>query len=158
MVAKKTVSDPVAEILPQLTREMGWEKQLDLHSIFVSWDGLVGEEWRAYSRPLKIERGVLWLEVENSSWMQQFQYGKEELMVVLNSSLRLSRLKDIKMVLVKDQQRAGEEEQPKVTFRQLTPQQLAAIESQAACIADEQCREALVRFHYLAEVCRRPVE
>jgi hypothetical protein len=78
-------------------------------------------------------------------------------MALLNRSLRLSRLKDIKMMLVKDQQQAGEE-QPKITFRQLTSEQLAAIESQAACIADEQCREALVRFHYLAEVCRRPAE
>jgi hypothetical protein len=156
MVAKQTVSDPVADILPQLTREMGWEKQLDLHSIFVSWNGLVGEEWRAHSRPLKIERGVLWLEVENSSWMQQFQYDKGELMVLLNRSLKLSRLKDIKMMLVMDQQQAREEEQGKVAFRQLTSEQLAAIESQAACIIDEKCREALIRFHYLAEVCRRP--
>lgn len=158
MAAKKTISNPVADILPQLTRDMGWEKQLDLHSLFLTWDSLVDEEWRAHCRPLKIERGILWLEVENSAWMQQFQYAKVEMLALLNRALKLSRLKDIKMSLVKDGQVVGQEEAPRVAFRQLTPEQLAAIEAQAGCIADEPCREALVRFRYLAEVCRRQTE
>lgn len=159
MAAKKTISNPVAEILPELTRDMGWEKQLDLHSLFVSWDSLVDEEWRAHCRPLKIERGVLWIEIDNSAWMQQFQFAKVEMVALLNGALRLSRLKDIKMLLAKDGQLTGQgEEAPRVAFRQLTEEQLADIEAQAACIADEPCREALVRFRYLAEVCRRQTD
>ena len=158
MAAKKIISNPVADILPQLTREMGWEKQLDLHSLFVTWDSLVDEEWRAHCQPLKIERGVLWLEVENSAWMQQFQFAKVEMVALLNGALKLSRLKDIKMVLAKDGHLARPAEAPRVTFRHLTAEQLTDIETQAACIADEPCREALVRFRYLAEVCRRQRE
>lgn len=159
MAAKTPTSDPVGTILPHLSRDLGWEKQLDLHSIFISWDGLVEEEVRAHCRPLKIEREVLWLEVENSSWMQQLQYLKHELLQRLNRSLRLARLHDIKMTLGTGEPFAQKEEKvAKVSFRQLSAEELAAIERQAAGIADQQCREALVRFHYLAAVCRRREE
>ncbi len=158
----KTREIRISKVLPDLMHDKGWEKQLDLHSIFPRWQELVGEEVSLHAQPLKIERDVLWLEVENSSWLQQLQYQKLELLDTLNSCYRLSRLKDIKMVLPKgssggtvktDQQSASA-----IEFIKPSEEKIAAFQRQVACVADEQCREALMQFWYLAQACKRKTE
>jgi hypothetical protein len=146
----------IAGVLPLLLREMGWEKQLDLHSIFVGWREIVGEELYEHARPHKVERGVLWLEVDTSSWLQQLQFTKLDLLESLNRRLKLSTLRDIKMVLPKGRGFQQEEKPgPAVTFVPPSADKIAAFQRQVECIADEKCREALMQFWYLAEACKR---
>jgi len=152
--SKKKKEKDISGVLPTLMRERGWEKQLDLYSIFPCWQQLVGEDVSEHAHPLKIVRGTLWLEVENSSWLQHLQYQKIELLDILNQSLRLTRLSDIKMALP-----VGEKEGEKVPDRVVSfvpPQRdkIAAFEQQVGCIADEKCREALMQFWYLSQACK----
>jgi Dna[CI] antecedent, DciA len=153
---KKSVQqETVATVLPWLSRNMGWEKQLDLHSIFVNWREIVDTELREHAQPQKIERGVLWLEVENSSWLQQFQYAKLELLEILNRSLKRNSIKDIKMILPKgDVFTKADKPGPVVSFVRPSAAKIAAFQRQVECIADEKCREALMQFWYLAEACK----
>ena len=156
---KKNKKTDIAGLLPSILRDNGWEKQLDLHSIFPNWQKLAGKEFNEHARPLKIERGVLWLEVENSSWLQQFQYEKLDLLESLNRFLRLSTLTDIKMVLPKDEVwRKAPKPPPKVSFVRPSAEKVAAFQRQVECIADEKCRDALMQFWYLAEACKREKE
>ncbi len=159
---EKNNQNRISRLLPNLVHERGWEIQLDLHSIFPRWTELVGEEMNEHAQPLKIERGVLWLEVVNSSWLQQYQYEKLELLDTLNSFLRLSRLKDIKMVLSKGKkdktQTSDQKSGPAVRFVRPSEEKIAAFQRQVECIADEKCREALMQFWYLAEACKRKAE
>ncbi len=158
----KSNKESISQVLPNLLHEKGWEKQLDLHSIFPAWEELVGEEMSENARPLKIERGVLWLEVTNSSWLQQFQYEKMELLETLNRFLRLSSLKDIKMILPKGKTGNNEafEKKPDSTIEFIRPSEasIASFQQQVGCIADEKCREALMQFWYLAQACKRKTE
>ncbi len=155
----KSNKDSISLLLPSLLRDKGWEKQLDLHSIFPSWKELVRKELSENAQPLKIERGVLWLEVTNSSWLQQFQYEKMELLETLNRFLRLSSLKDIKMILPKG--KAGKNKEPDqetdstIEFVRPSEEKIASFQRQVGCIADEKCREALMQFWYLAQACKR---
>ena len=159
MVGKKKHSSVnVSTLLPGLVRNKGWEKQLDLHSIFPEWEKLANEDFAEHARPLKIERDVLWLEVENSSWLQQFQYGKYELLADLNDFLRLGRLKDIKMVLPSRQDKLSfnpDKKGPPVHFERPSPEKVDAFQQQVNCIEDEKCREALMQFWYLANACKK---
>jgi hypothetical protein len=152
----------ISRLLPSLLHDKGWEKQVDLHSIFPRWNELVGEEVSDHAQPLKIERGVLWLEVANSSWLQQLQYEKIPLLEKLNLFLRLSSLKDIKMVLPKGKGKkvAGEEHgaASAIEFVQPSEEKIAAFQRQVECITDEKCREALMQFWYLAQACKRKTE
>jgi len=152
----------ISRMLPGLVQDKGWEKQLDLHSIFPRWQELVGEEVDRHTQPLKIERDVLWLEVENSAWLQQLQYQKLELLDTLNSCFRLSRLKDIKMVLPKGSAgksaKSDQQSAPVIEFIKPSEEKIAAFKSQVECIADEKCREALMQFWYLAQACKRKTE
>ncbi|TKB23997.1 DUF721 domain-containing protein [Desulfopila sp. IMCC35006] len=158
----KSNQNRISRVLPSLLQDKGWEMQLDLHSIFPRWQELVGEEVSMHAQPLKIERDVLWLEVENSSWLQQLQYQKLELLDTLNSCFRLSHLKDIKMVLPKGS--SGKTGNPdkkstsRIEFIKPSEEKVAAFQRQVACIADEQCREALMQFWYLAQACKRKTE
>ena len=160
--SKKSKQSKISRLIPSLLHDKGWEKQIDLHSIFPRWKELVGEEMNEYAQPLKIERGVLWLEVANSSWLQQLQYEKLELLDTLNRFLRLSSLKDIKMVLPKG--RTGKtktsdlESVPAIKFVKPSEEKIAAFQRQVECIADEKCREALMQFWYLAQACKRKTE
>lgn len=152
---KQSGNNNIAEVLPRVSRDNGWERQLDLHSVFPNWGKLAGEEIAEHARPLKIEKAVLWLEVENSAWLQQIQYVKPELLERLNDFLKLSTLKDIKMVLPKSEWRQAPPSSPKVTFVRPNPEKIAQFQRQAECVADEKCREALIQFWYLAEACKR---
>ncbi len=146
----------ITAVLPWLSRNKGWEKQLDQHSIFVKWAEIAGEEFSEHAQPLKIERGVLWLEVENSSWLQEFQFAKMELLANLNRSLRLTSIRDVKMVLPKGNVfKKQVSSAPAITFVRPGTEKIAAFQRQVECIADENCREALMQFWYLAEACKR---
>lgn len=144
----------IATVLPDLVRERGWEKQLDLHSVFTRWHELVGEEVGEHAKPLKIVRSTLWVEVENSSWLQQLQYQKMELLDILNQSLRLSRLNDIKLILPVAKKEGKQVVERQVTFVKPDEKKVAAFEQQVSCIADEKCRDALMQFWYLSQACK----
>ncbi len=154
---KKSDNDnTISGVLPRLSRNMGWQKQLDLHSIFINWKEIVGEDFKDHAEPQKVERGVLWLEVENSSWLQHFQFAKMELIESLNRRLKLNSIKDIKMVLPKGEVKKNlEKPGPVVTFVRPSAAKISAFQRQVECIADEKCREALMQFWYLAEACKR---
>jgi hypothetical protein len=159
---KKSKQNKISRLIPSLLQDKGWEIQLDLHSIFPRWKELVGEEMSEYAQPLKIDRGVLWVEVANSSWLQQLQYEKLELLDILNSCFRLSSLRDIKMVLPKGgtgkTEISAHESAPVIKFVKPSEEKIAAFQQQVECIADEKCREALMQFWYLAQACKRKTE
>ncbi len=152
----KSNQNELSQLLPNLMQDKGWEIQLDLHSIFPRWKEIVGDEMNEHAQPLKIERGVLWLEVENSSWLQQYQYEKLELLDTLNSCFRLSKLYDIRMVLPKGKTgKVDKKPLSSVEFVRPSEEKIAAFQRQIEGIADEKCREALMQFWYLAQACKR---
>ena len=152
---KKAGQPAVADILPGLVRQNGWEMQLDLHSIFGNWEKVVDQETAQHCRPLKISRGTLWLEADNSAWLQQLRYQKQQLLEAINGSLKKSRIEDIKYVLPKGDDVQKVSDSKPVRF---IPPQAPLIDSfrnQISTIEDEECREALFRFWYLAHACRK---
>lgn len=156
---KRDNQSSLADVLPDLLQDKGWLKQLDLHSIFPRWKELVGGDLGNYAKPLKIEREVLWLEVENSAWLQQFQYEKMGLLEELNRHLRLGKLKDVKMLLPKgkSQNNSLNEHQngSSIIFEQPSEKSIAVFQQQIESILDEKCRESLMRFWYLAQACKK---
>jgi hypothetical protein len=155
--AKKD-GEHIARFLPSLVRQKGWEKQLDLHSIFQCWSDLVDEDVHQHARPLKIERGILWLEVESSGWLQQLQYQKLEILDRLNEYLSRGRIDHIKMVLPlkkeKNPYEAGGDSGPAIEFSPPPQDEVAGFRDLISSIGDEACREALMQFWYLANACK----
>lgn len=140
--------------MPDVVRHHGWEMKLDMHSFFPKWNKVVGKQVSECSRPLKIVKNILWLEVENSAWMQQLQFEKAQILEDINKTLKISRIRDIKFILPDESDKVEPQEQ-KLTFVSPDPLDLHAFEKQAAIIEDEEARDALVRLWYLSKACRK---
>jgi hypothetical protein len=159
MMKKPSGSKPLGRVLPSMVEDQGWAKQLDLHAIFPRWPDLVGPEIRDHARPLKIDREVLWLEVENSSWLSQLQYSKLEILDAVNKILRLGRIRDVRMILPKKTEKnpyyEGPPPGPVIRYETPPSEEVERFQLQAETIKDDACREALVQFWYLATACKR---
>ena len=143
----------VSTLLARITNEQGWRQQLDTHSLFLHWDKLVDKTTSTHVRPLKIVGNVLWLEVANSAWMQQLQFQKIQLLELVNKSLRLSRLEDIRFTLSDNKPEARSK--PTVHFIQPNPAAQDSFQKQIAGIEDEKIREALMSLWYQSHSCQR---
>ncbi len=149
----------VDEIVAELIRANGWEKQLELYSLFPRWPELVSEDAGEHSRPVRIDRDILWLEVENSAWMTHFQYEKYEMLDAVNAILRIGRIRDIKMALPKKEQSfvpIGKDRGPTVVYSPPSPKEIELFQKKLdGLIEDDACRESLEHFWYLAHACKR---
>jgi len=145
----------ITGVLPGVVREKGWAVKLDMHSFFPIWEKVVSGNAAACSRPLKIVKDVLWLEVENSTWMQQLLFEKMQILDDINATLKLSRIRDIKFVLPQDGNSSKGEEAGEISFVPPDPEAVRKFEQQVSVIEDDASREALMRLWYLSKACRR---
>lgn len=144
----------MAAILPGVVRDRGWQTQIELHSIFPHWADVVDETTASHTTPLKIVKGTLWVEVENSAWLQQIQYQKMFLIESINNFLRDAKIRDIRFVLPQIEKKEHDEKS-QVRFIAPPPDEVRRFEEQAACIEDEAARDALIRLWYLSKACVR---
>lgn len=150
-----TALQGLAALLPQLSKERNWEEQLDLHSVFVHWHELLGHEIADHCRPLKIVRNVLWVEVENSAWLQQLQFQTVQLLEILNKSLQISALEGLRFCVAEKEEDKEKNKKPTLRYVQPPAKDVAAFERQVESIADPDARDSLVRFWYLSQACRK---
>ena len=152
--SKKDTRQSVSSLLPGIIRDRGWEKQMDLYSIFPRWKDIVSHDAAVHAEPLKIVKEVLWLEVENSAWLQQLQFQKIMLLESLNGFLQKSKLRDIRFVLQHTEDREKGKETA-ISFRPPPPEKIEEFEKQVAFIRDDKIRESLIRLWYLSQACVR---
>jgi hypothetical protein len=148
-------TDKLSASLPEIMRDKGWERKLDQHRVFIDWQSLVDETTAAHSRPLKVVKDVLWLEVENSSWMQQLQYQKFFLLQTLNEYLKISRFSDIRFVVEEKKKEAVVKKEKSIRFVPPSTADVERFKKQISFIEDEQIRESLMRLWYLSQACRK---
>ena len=148
-------TDKLSTSLPEIMRDKGWERKLDQHRVFIDWQSLVEETTAAHSRPLKVVKDVLWLEVENSSWMQELQYQKFFLLQTLNEYLKISRFSDIRFVVEERKKEAVVKKEKSIRFVPPSTADVERFKEQISFIEDEQIRESLMRLWYLSQACRK---
>jgi hypothetical protein len=151
---KKTTLLGLKNLLPQVSQHRGWQEQLELHSVFLAWEDLLDKEITAHCKPLKIVKKVLWAEVENSAWLQQFQYQSAFILRCLNQSLDTTKLKGIRFY-VAEKEFEGKKKQTLLRYVPPPATELADFEEQVSSIVDKDSREALLRFWYLSKACKR---
>lgn len=137
-----------------IIKDNDWEQKYDQHRVFAKWKELVDTDTATHARPHKVVRDVLWLEVDNSAWMQQLQFQKIVLLDTLNDFLRVSYFSDIRFTVRKQ---ADAEEGKKVQPLRRTPPSAAEIEQfekQVEFIEDDNVREAFTRFWYVSRTVR----
>jgi predicted nucleic acid-binding Zn ribbon protein len=69
----------VGDIIPAVLRMMGLESRMDEGRLVREWPLIVGELLASKSAPLDIRKGVLTVEVRDSSWMQEIRFHQKRI-------------------------------------------------------------------------------
>ena len=83
------------QTLAQITNQPGWEKYQQYRQLLECWQKIVSKKIAQQTRPLYINRQVLWVATSSSVWAQELTLQRYTLLKQLNSQLAFS-LKDIR--------------------------------------------------------------
>ena len=70
---------PVGDLLPDLAAKGGWGQVVDLCRLQAAWGQLMGALVADHSRPEAIGRGRLTVTVDNSAWLMQLSFYRDEM-------------------------------------------------------------------------------
>ncbi len=133
----------------------GIAKEVREHRLLLQWDKVVGPRVADRTLPDRLEKGVLWVRVETSSWMHQLSFMKEEIIAKANELCGEEVVKDLHFHLGRHARKANDPlsaavriRRPPLPQRQLPPpakgRALRAIEAEASSIEDEELRDAII--------------
>ncbi len=74
-------------------------KDLESIKIFAIWDRIAGEKLAAHCQPVRIDRGILYVEVDDPIWLAQLKYMKIDIQNKITDTLEKETLKDIRFYL-----------------------------------------------------------
>ena len=138
-----------------IIRDKDWEKKFDQHRVFSKWAELVDEETAACARPLKVVNDVLWVEVDNSAWLQQLQFKKPELLDILNDFLRVSYFSDLRFSVGEKQTSEPRKKEAAVKMVPPSAEEMERFEKQIDFIEDEEIKKAMARLWYVSHAVRK---
>lgn len=147
----------MAEEIPSLRkaiegsfRDLGLQKRLKAEQITVLWPKIVGPAVAKIAYPAHFRTGTLFIDVADSTWIQELKFQEGELIRRVNDVLGEVLVHRLFFQLARTpppapiQQREAEPSPPAV--RRLDPQQELALEHEVAGVRDPQLREVLKDF------------
>lgn len=135
----------LSTLLTSLFSDKPLGKRLQESVIWRVWDKAVGQAIASKARPAAFRKGILTVAVTSSPWMQQLGFLKQQLMDAVNEALGEKMVTEIQL-------RAGTP-MPAPTpapppfrrpTRQLSSEEEARIQKEAAGIPDEELRTAFI--------------
>jgi len=144
-----------------LLKKINIKQVSQAYSVVILWDDIVGSTISKHSIAVRIVKGVLYVAVDSSSWLNEIRFLKEDIISKYNSRLDKNIVLDIKFfvqkVLKEDQEKKeyrnntsekkeDEEEQQVIVLEELPEEDLIAIEKEAQAIDDFRLREHFQKF------------
>jgi len=74
-------------------------KDLDSIKIFAIWDRVAGEKLAGHCQPVRINRGILYVEVDDPIWLAQVKYMKVNILNKITDALGNETIKDVRFYL-----------------------------------------------------------
>jgi hypothetical protein len=75
----------ISRFSENLIYRLGGDKYRSFIHIYLSWSKVVGEILSAKSHPVKVENGVLYVAVQNNTWMQELILLKDDIIAKYKS-------------------------------------------------------------------------
>ncbi len=127
-----------AEVVKTLLQRLPMGNRLQEYRVWGVWKDAVGETIACHAQPSKIQKGLLFVTVSNSMWMQELQFLKPVVKEKINEQLGEAIVKDIFFVLGRG--RREHQEEPKVpSVRRQEP----FVELTVPSLKNEKIEEAL---------------
>lgn len=140
----------IGKLLGTLSQDKNWRERMGMHTLFLFWDEVVGEEIACRAQPLIIRGTVLWVEVGDPVWLQQLHLQRGTLLGEVNRRLPSeTKLTDIRFQLnsALDQEPApAEVEEDAPPPQPLTPEEARELDSLLATLADDEARLTMRRL------------
>jgi len=68
------------------------------HRLFLDWEGIVGPALAADARPMRVERGIVWIGVSNAPQANQLLYLKPMLLKRIREKYPDTTIRDIRIL------------------------------------------------------------
>jgi predicted nucleic acid-binding Zn ribbon protein len=89
---------PLKDILDHVLHSQGLDKRIQQENAVILWEEIVGPRIAKASKALRIDRGELLIQVKSSSWKQQIQMLKPDIIKKLNTHLGEKTVKAIRFI------------------------------------------------------------
>ena len=90
-------SAKVGEILPRVLEIMGLEGKFEETKLLQGWADVVGGVIAGKSRPRTLRDGILYIEVENSVWMQELWFRQRQIIERIKKEYPKIEVKGIRL-------------------------------------------------------------
>ena len=84
---KRSIPTLVSQILSGTIKQQGLERDYFQYKVFSLWNEVVGPAIAKHAQPTRFSKGVLSVRVEHSTWMQELQFMKQEIMDRMNREM-----------------------------------------------------------------------
>ena len=99
---EKKASARVGEILPRVLELMGLDDKFEEARLIQGWAEVVGPVIAQRSRPRVLRDGILFIEVENSVWMQELWFHQRQIIERLKKEFPKVEVKGIRLEIEKE--------------------------------------------------------
>jgi predicted nucleic acid-binding Zn ribbon protein len=89
----------VGDALQSLLQAAGLAKGVARWRVVVEWPRVVGKEVADHCEALRLQRGILWVAVPSSSWMQHLTFLKPKILDALRREFPDVQVRDIHCVM-----------------------------------------------------------
>jgi predicted nucleic acid-binding Zn ribbon protein len=85
--------------LDKILKEYKLSKDLEAYRVFTDWGSLVGDRLAGHAKPVRINDGILYIEVDDPLWLVQIKYMKGIILQKIDSGIKKGALKDLRFFL-----------------------------------------------------------
>ena len=86
----------IGSAIDELVQSLGIQKKLQEYDAVVFWEKVVGERIAQMTKATRIQQGVLFVQVQTSTWRNELTLRKKEIIDKLNILIGVETVKDIK--------------------------------------------------------------
>jgi len=92
-------AQPIGEILADLVKSLGIAQKLSEHEAVVAWKDVVGTRIAEHSHAIRVNNGLLLVEVDSSVWAQELRFMKQKIMRELNNRVGKTAIENVHFVI-----------------------------------------------------------
>jgi predicted nucleic acid-binding Zn ribbon protein len=90
---------PLKKILESVLSEQNLSGDIEAYRVFGQWGEIVGSKVAAHTRPVRLTRNILYVEVNDHLWLAQLKYMKGDILEKLGGHIKPGLFKDLKFFL-----------------------------------------------------------
>ena len=146
--AKLKKAARAGDLVDKLLKGFGLDERLHQYRALIIWEEVVGPQIAARTRPVRIREGVLEVNVDQPTWMQQLQFMKPKILKQLNAELGKATVKDLYLKRGKVNVRPEKPVEPPPAWRmvQLDESEKQQVEELLVAIEDQELRNEMEKF------------